>query len=94
MKLKFHINGSQCEGTEPSPSKLNKVWRKVEDKAVETCTVNLLRRKFPVLIWMPTYNWNVALYDLVAGITVGLTCIPTCIAYAAIAGLPLQVWGS
>jgi len=51
-------------------NKLRKMWRSVENKATNTCTVHLLRRRFPIIVWMPTYNWNAALYDLVAGITV------------------------
>lgn len=31
------------------------------------------------------------MYDLIAGITVGLTIIPQSIAYASVAGLPLEV---
>lgn len=65
--------------------------RKARSRVQGACTVNLLRRRFPILTWLPTYNWNFAIYDIIAGITVGLTTIPQGIAYAAVAGLPLQV---
>lgn len=67
-------------------------WKKrVKSRVKTTCTFELIQRRFPIFAWLPTYNWNFASYDLIAGITVGLTTIPQCIAYAAVAGLPLQV---
>lgn len=65
--------------------------RKAESKVKGACTVDLLRARFPIVKWLPSYNWDSAIYDLIAGITVGLTTIPQAIAYAAVAGLPLQV---
>jgi sodium-independent sulfate anion transporter 11 len=65
--------------------------RKARSKVKGACTVELLRRRFPILKWLPSYNWDFAVYDIIAGITVGLTTIPQGIAYAAVAGLPLQV---
>jgi len=65
--------------------------RKARSKVKGACTVELLRRRLPILTWLPSYTWNFAVYDVIAGITVGLTIIPQGIAYAAVAGLPLQV---
>lgn len=50
-----------------------------------------LKRGFPILIWSKQYNLDVAIADLVAGITIGLTLIPQTIAYASLAGLGPQV---
>ncbi|KAJ9600808.1 hypothetical protein L9F63_001020 [Diploptera punctata] len=50
----------------------------------------LVKRKLPVIEWLPKYNTNKAVADLIAGITVGLTLIPQSIAYAALAGLHPQ----
>ena len=41
--------------------------------------------------WLPNYRKDYIVSDLVAGLTVGLTVIPQAIAYANVAGLPLQV---
>lgn len=41
--------------------------------------------------WLPKYNSDDAVGDLVAGITVGLTVIPQALAYSGIAGLPAAV---
>jgi sodium-independent sulfate anion transporter 11 len=64
---------------------------KARSKVKEACTVELLRRPFPILKWLPSYNWDFAVYDVIAGITVGLTTIPQGIAYAAVTRLSLQV---
>lgn len=41
--------------------------------------------------WLPLYDAEKGISDLVAGITVGLTLIPQSIAYAALAGLGPEV---
>lgn len=51
----------------------------------------LLFKRIPILAWLPHYQKDYVVSDLVAGITVGLTVIPQAIAYANIAGIPLQV---
>lgn len=56
----------------------------------DSCNVNLLRRRLPIVGWLPNYNWNYSVFDLIAGVTVGLTIIPQSIAYAGVAGLPFE----
>ena len=41
--------------------------------------------------WLPKYDVQTGVSDLIAGVTVGLTVIPQGIAYALIAKLPPQV---
>lgn len=53
---------------------------------------DLLRRRIPILAWLPLYTWSKLLQDAIAGLTVGFTAIPQGIAYAAVAGLPAQVF--
>lgn len=50
-----------------------------------------LYKRLPVLTWLPKYNRQDFIGDLMAGVTVGLTVIPQGLAYAGIAGLDLQV---
>ncbi|XP_058790462.1 sodium-independent sulfate anion transporter-like [Phymastichus coffea] len=50
----------------------------------------LLYKRIPIIEWLPNYRKEYIVSDLVAGITVGLTVIPQAIAYANVAGLPLQ----
>ena len=50
-----------------------------------------LFKKVPILGWLPKYNVQTGVSDLIAGITVGLTIIPQGIAYALVANLPPQV---
>ncbi|GAB1860455.1 Sodium-independent sulfate anion transporter [Camponotus japonicus] len=55
-----------------------------------SCQKKLLFKRIPILAWLPNYQKKYVVSDLVAGITVGLTVIPQAIAYANVAGLPLQ----
>ncbi|RLU18002.1 hypothetical protein DMN91_010243 [Ooceraea biroi] len=55
-----------------------------------SCRKKLLFKRIPILAWLPNYRKEYVVSDLVAGITVGLTVIPQAIAYANVAGLPLQ----
>ncbi|XP_071644211.1 sodium-independent sulfate anion transporter isoform X1 [Temnothorax longispinosus] len=59
-------------------------------RARAICTKKTLYKRLPVLNWLPRYNAQDALGDLVAGITVGLTVIPQSLAYSNVAGLPPQ----
>uniref|UniRef100_A0A8C2CUC9 Sodium-independent sulfate anion transporter n=1 Tax=Cyprinus carpio TaxID=7962 RepID=A0A8C2CUC9_CYPCA len=49
-----------------------------------------LRSCFPILSWLPRYNLTWLKMDLIAGLTVGLTAVPQALAYAEVAGLPVQ----
>lgn len=49
-----------------------------------------LYKRLPILQWLPKYDRDDFVGDLVAGITVGLTVIPQGLAYAGITGLDLQ----
>lgn len=46
----------------------------------------------PILAWLPKYNSEKLLSDVIAGITVGLTVMPQGLAYATLAGLEPQVY--
>ncbi|XP_041641050.1 sodium-independent sulfate anion transporter isoform X2 [Cheilinus undulatus] len=54
------------------------------------CTYSTLKAWLPILSWLPRYNLKWLKMDLLAGVTVGLTCVPQVLAYAEIAGLPVQ----
>ncbi|XP_078612061.1 sodium-independent sulfate anion transporter-like isoform X2 [Branchiostoma floridae x Branchiostoma japonicum] len=56
----------------------------------ETCSVRFLKKRLPIVAWLPKYNLEKFQGDLIAGLTVGLTVIPQGLAYAAVAELPLQ----
>ncbi|NXF87733.1 S2611 protein, partial [Eubucco bourcierii] len=49
-----------------------------------------VRAKLPILRWLPHYSLAWLQSDLMAGLTVGLTVVPQALAYAEVAGLPLQ----
>lgn len=49
-----------------------------------------LHKRIPITSWLPQYNAEKAIGDVIAGVTVGLTVIPQSLAYSNIAGLPPQ----
>lgn len=51
---------------------------------------NYLISLFPILRWLPHYNFTWGYADLVAGITVGCVLVPQSMSYAQIATLPPQ----
>lgn len=55
-----------------------------------TCWFPALRSCFPIITWLPQYNLTWLKMDLIAGLTVGLTAVPQALAYAEVAGLPVQ----
>lgn len=56
-----------------------------------SCSLSMLRSRLPVLTWLPAYSLTWLKMDMLAGLTVGLTAIPQALAYAEVAGLPVQV---
>uniref|UniRef100_A0A8C5RDM9 Solute carrier family 26 member 11 n=1 Tax=Leptobrachium leishanense TaxID=445787 RepID=A0A8C5RDM9_9ANUR len=54
------------------------------------CSRERLQRRLPFLRWVPFYNLQWLQLDLIAGLTVGLTVVPQSLAYADVAGLPVQ----
>jgi hypothetical protein len=59
-------------------------------RARNCCTEKTLKRKFPVAQWLPNYNLQDTIGDLIAGVTVFFTIIPQCIAFAELATVPAQ----
>jgi len=49
-----------------------------------------VKKKIPILQWLPKYSLEFGVSDMIAGVTVGLTVIPQGIAYALVAGLEPQ----
>lgn len=71
------------------PAEIKCTIRKRLKKSVKkTCSVKTLKNRIPVLQWLPNYNTDFLIQDIIAGLTVALTAIPQGIAYAVIAGLP------
>jgi SulP family sulfate permease len=50
----------------------------------------VLKQLFPILSWLPKYSREYLFNDITAGITVGVLLIPQGMAYALIAGLPIE----
>ncbi|XP_022521077.2 sodium-independent sulfate anion transporter [Astyanax mexicanus] len=64
--------------------------RSLRDRLLPRCSAGTVRSCFPLLAWLPRYNLAWFKMDLLAGLTVGLTVVPQGLAYAEVAGLPVQ----
>lgn len=53
-------------------------------------TKRFLNRRVRITEWLPEYNRDKLVCDLIAGVTVGLTVMPQALAYATLAGLEPQ----
>ena len=50
-----------------------------------------VKKRIPIVSWLPKYDSEKFFNDAIAGITVGLTVMPQGLAYATLAGLEPQV---
>ncbi|XP_061536471.1 sodium-independent sulfate anion transporter isoform X3 [Phycodurus eques] len=60
------------------------------DSGPGCCSCRMLKAWLPILSWLPKYTLKWLQMDLLAGLTVGLTTVPQALAYAEVAGLPVQ----
>jgi sodium-independent sulfate anion transporter 11 len=51
---------------------------------------NYFQTLFPIITWLPRYNWTWFAGDLLAGISMGTLAIPQAMAYARLAGVPTE----
>ncbi|XP_047139754.1 sodium-independent sulfate anion transporter isoform X1 [Hydra vulgaris] len=56
----------------------------------KTDVINFLKKFFPILVWLPQYNFKKFRGDFIAGLTCGVVVIPQSIAFANLAKLPPQ----
>ncbi|ODM96573.1 Sodium-independent sulfate anion transporter [Orchesella cincta] len=76
-------------GDDP-PSKCEAIGNCVKDWWGKACRRKTLEKKFPIIRWLPKYDTEKLVADIVAGFTVGLTILPQGLAYATVGGLPPQ----
>lgn len=81
----------ESDELEQKDSFLHSTLYQLKRRCRSACTKKTIYKRIPILNWLPRYNSQDALGDLVAGVTVGLTVIPQSLAYANVAGLPPQV---
>ncbi len=82
---------SKENATAQKAGKWDKIMKRLKIAASQKCIAKHFCKKVPILEWLPKYNLDTGVADLIAGITVGLTVIPQGIAYALVAKLPPQV---
>ncbi|EME85152.1 uncharacterized protein MYCFIDRAFT_41695 [Pseudocercospora fijiensis CIRAD86] len=59
-------------------------------RALPSASLQYVTEKFPIIGWLPRYNWRWLINDLIAGLTVGLMLIPQSLSYAKIATIPVE----
>ncbi|KAK0614707.1 sulfate transporter 4.1 [Immersiella caudata] len=59
-------------------------------RALPSASVEYVTEKFPIIGWLPKYNYRWVINDIIAGLTVGLMLIPQALSYAKIATIPVQ----
>ncbi|KAM7201349.1 Sulfate transporter family domain containing protein [Rhypophila sp. PSN 637] len=59
-------------------------------RALPRASVEYALDKFPIIGWLPRYNYRWLINDLIAGLTVGLMLIPQGLSYAKLATIPVQ----
>ncbi|XP_017790276.1 PREDICTED: sodium-independent sulfate anion transporter-like [Habropoda laboriosa] len=77
-------------GIQHKDSFVNSMLHYARRRCRSICTKKTILKRIPILNWLPRYNGQDAIGDLVAGVTVGLTVIPQSLAYANVADLPPQ----
>ncbi|KHN94672.1 sulfate permease [Metarhizium album ARSEF 1941] len=75
--------------TDPNVSRARS-WAGRVSRRLPSATAEYLAEKLPVVQWLPHYNPQWLLGDLIAGVTVGVMLIPQGLAYAKIATVPIE----
>ncbi|CAG5136681.1 unnamed protein product, partial [Candidula unifasciata] len=78
------------EGREVTTSEWATLRRHVRQYCSRTFRLQTIVNTFPIVTWLPKYNFDTLQADFIAGLTVGLTVIPQGLAYAQVANLPPQ----
>ena len=59
-------------------------------RALPSASAQYVVEKFPIIGWLPRYNYRWLVNDVIAGLTLGLMLIPQGLSYAKIAKIPVQ----
>jgi hypothetical protein len=86
LYLEMNVEVEKDAYKEPFPDLFGSLAKALAD----ICSEKTLKKRLPILQWLPNYDKSKFLFDIVAGLSVALTLIPQGIAFAIIAGLPPQ----
>lgn len=59
-------------------------------RGLPSASVQYAAEKFPIIGWLPRYNYRWLVNDCIAGLTIGLMLIPQALSYAKIAKIPVE----
>eukprot|EP00965_Chrysotila_dentata_P115261 3810034-Pleurochrysis_carterae.AAC.1 len=68
------------DGSEPDTSRCS--------EAALLTVVNFLKRRLPIVVWLPAYSTSLLQADIAAGLVVGIVLVPQAVAYSLLAELP------
>lgn len=67
-----------------------KKYKKAADEFKQKSKI-WLRKKLPILQWLPKYNTQKLFFDFVTGVSVGITVVLQGLSYSTLAGLTPEV---
>ncbi|KAM3727529.1 Sulfate permease family protein [Dirofilaria immitis] len=70
-----------------SSSNLGKIIKKKANDLIQHRFIDRIKQSFPILLWLPNVSKSDLIKDIIAGITVGILCVPQAMAYAALANV-------
>lgn len=59
-------------------------------KSFPSASTQYATEKFPMIAWLPRYDYRWIVNDCIAGLTIGLMLIPQALSYAKIAKIPVE----
>lgn len=69
----------------------NKMEQVKRDCFNKSLMLSRLKQLFPIIVWLGNYSLENLRYDIIAGLTVGITMVPQCLAYGSLAYLTPEV---
>ena len=69
-------NGEKAGNLKETKMDIPLVGDRNPNSGSESRVLKQIKKKVPIISWLPNYNVDMAVSDLIAGVTVGLTVIP------------------
>ena len=87
--MKFLDNLKHEAETDPNLNRARELGTKGAQE-LPKASVNYVVEKFPIIGWLPRYNYKWLLNDFTSGLIIAVMLIPQALSYAKIATIPVQ----